>query len=102
GFELLPIEEDINTHQRIYQGEFQIPANYQEWSVSYQASITATDADGAFGEIYAGEIDVEGVPQFDEPPYVYDASTNPHTFGGSGGTAKIGVSATDLRGIANA
>ncbi|HEY4778125.1 MAG TPA: hypothetical protein VIH47_00845 [Solirubrobacterales bacterium] len=102
GFELLPIEEDINTYHRIYRGAFQIPANYQEWSVGYQVSITATDTDGAFGEVYAGEIDVEGVPQFDEPPYIYEPSARPHTFGGSGGTARIGVTATDLRGVANA
>ncbi len=100
GFELLPVE-DINSNARVYRGEFQVPANFQEWAVSYQATISAEDTNGAFAEVYAGEIEVAGVPPFDEPPYISEGTTSPTLFGGGGGMVTIGMTASDTRSLAN-
>jgi hypothetical protein len=100
SFQLLPYE-DINSNARVYRGEFQVPANFQEWAVSYQANISAEDTNGAFAEAYAGEVEVAGLPPFDEAPYVFEPSVAPNVLGGGGGTVKIGVSASDNRGLAN-
>ncbi|HEY2053143.1 MAG TPA: hypothetical protein VGH14_04305 [Solirubrobacterales bacterium] len=102
AFELLPGEEDINTNHRVYRGEFEIPANFQEAPIDYQGIITAEDIDGAFAETFAGDIEVAGVPPFDEAPLVSAASVTPTVWGGLGGTSTIEMTATDLRGIANA
>ncbi|HWA54957.1 MAG TPA: substrate-binding domain-containing protein [Solirubrobacterales bacterium] len=101
SFELLPFE-DINTNARVYRGEFQVPANWQEWSVGYQVSIHAEDTNGAFEEAYAGEIDVEGVPPFDEAPIVGETSVTPRQLSASGGPVTIRARATDARGVSEA
>jgi hypothetical protein len=101
SFQLLPFE-NINSNSVVYRGEFQVPPNYQEWPVTYSVEISAEDTDGAFATALAGEIEVAGLPPFDEAPYVSEASVVPNVLGGGGGTVKIGVTASDTRGIANA
>jgi len=100
SFQLLPAE-DINSNARVYRGEFQVPANFQEWSVGYQGNVSAEDTNGAFAEAYAGEIEVAGAPQFDEPPYVSAAGAAPNVWGAWGGATKISVEASDTRSLAN-
>lgn len=100
SFQLLPAE-DINSNARVYRGEFQVPANFQEWSVGYQGNVSAEDTNGAFAEAYAGEIEVAGAPQFDEPPYISAASAAPNVWGAWGGATKISVEASDTRSLAN-
>jgi hypothetical protein len=99
GFQLLP-SEALNGPSAIYRGEFQIPPNFQEWSVGYQGNVSAEDTNGAFAEAYAGEIEVAGLPQFDEPPYISAASSAPSVWGSWGGTTRIGVDASDTRSLA--
>jgi hypothetical protein len=41
------------------------------------------------------------LPPFDEAPYLSEPSVTPTIFGGGGGIAKIGVSASDNRGLGN-
>ncbi len=101
AFQLLPFD-DINSNARVYRGEFQIPANWQEWSVGYQVGIFAEDTNGAFEEAYAGEIDVEGVPPFDEAPIVGDTSVSPRQLPPSGGPVTIRAHASDTRGVSEA
>lgn len=100
GFQLLPTEA-LNGNSAIYRGEFQIPANSQEWSVSYFGNVSAEDTNGAFAEAYAGEIEVAGVPQFDEPPYISAASSAPSVWGSWGGTTRISAEASDTRSLAS-
>ena len=102
SFELLPSEEDLNTNHRVYRGEFQVPENFQEWPVGYQVTIQAHEQEGPFAEAYAGEIEVAGVPQFDEPPYIYEPFVARNLWGARGGESLISVSAWDLRGVASA
>lgn len=99
-FQLLP-SEALNGPSAIYRGEFQVPANFQEWSVSYQGNVSAEDTNGAFAEAYAGEIEVAGLPQFDEPPYISAASSAPSVWGSWGGTTRISAEASDTRSLAS-
>lgn len=84
---MLPYEV-INGNAVVYRGEFQVPANFQEWEVGYQANVSAEDTNGAYAEAYAGELNVEGVPQFDEPPYINETVATPNVWGawGPGGS----------------
>jgi centrosomal CEP192-like protein len=100
GFQLLPTEA-LNSNSAVYRGEFQIPANFQEWSVGYQGNVSAEDTNGAFAEAYAGEIEVAGRPQFDEPPYISAASSAPSVWGSWGGTTRISADASDTRSLAS-
>jgi hypothetical protein len=102
SFELLPGEEDLNTHHRIYRGEFQVPENRGEAPVSYAVTIRATEPEGGSAELLAGQIEVAGVPPFDEPPFLFDPSIVRNVWGYRGGTSVIGVSAEDLGGISEA
>lgn len=102
SFELLPGEEDLNTNHRVYHGEFQVPENFQEWSVGYQVTIQAIEQEGPSVELLAGEIEVAGVPQFDEPPYVWEPSVARSVWGYRGGSSVVSMSADDLRGISEA
>jgi len=38
-FQLLP-SEALNGPSAVYRGEFQVPANFQEWSVGYQGNVS--------------------------------------------------------------
>jgi len=100
GFQLLPAEP-LNSNSAVYRGEFQIPANFQEWSVGYQGNVSAEDTNGAFAEAYAGEIEVAALPQFDEPPYISAASSAPSVWGSWGGTTRISADASDTRSLAS-
>jgi hypothetical protein len=100
GFQLLPFE-NINSNSIVYRGEFQVVPNYQEWAVSYQVTIWAEDTNGAFEQAYAGETEVAAAPQFDEAPYVSEASLSPRVVGSAGGQVKIGADASDNRGLGN-
>ncbi len=101
NFEMQPVE-GINTNERGYRAEFDIPANFTEEPISYQATVSAEDTNGAYVEAFAGEIEVAGQPQFDEAPYVPEGSVTPKVWGGFGGTSRIGMTAYDNRGVANA
>jgi centrosomal CEP192-like protein len=100
GVQMLPYEV-ISGTAVVYRGEFQVPANFQEWEVGYQANVSAEDTNGAYAEAYAGELNVAGVPQFDEPPYVNAAVTTPNVWGAWGGATKVSVEASDTRSLAN-
>jgi hypothetical protein len=100
GVQMLPFEV-IDGNTIVYRGEFQVPANFQEWEVGYQVNVLAEDTNGAFAEAYAGEVDVEAVPQFDEPPYINDAVATPNVWGAWGGATRVSVEASDTRSLAN-
>ena len=100
GFQMLPFE-NINSHSIVYRAEFQVVPNYQEWPVSYQVTISAEDTNGTFAEAYAGESEVAAAPQFDEAPYVSEASLSPRVVGSAGGQVRIDADASDNRGLGN-
>jgi len=98
--QMLPFEV-ISGNAIVYRGEFQVPPNFQEWEVGYQVNVSAEDTNGAYAEAYAGEVDVAGVPPFDEPPYINEAVATPNLWGAWGGATKVSVEASDTRSLAN-
>jgi len=100
AFEMLPTEETSNDNPRTYRAEFGAPANYQEWPVTYQTTVSARDVEEAFAEsVYAGETEVAGLPPFDEAPYVSNATVTPLRVGSSGGRVKISADVSDNRSV---
>ncbi len=100
SFELLPYAV-VNANTTLYRGEIQVPPNYQEWPVGYQAVIEAEDTNGSREQAYAGEAEVAPPPQFDEAPYVANASLSPRVLGSAGGQVTIGADASDNRSVSN-
>jgi hypothetical protein len=98
GFQLLPFE-NINSKAIVYRGEFAVPPNYQEWPITYQTNVSVEDTNGAFAEALAGETEVAAAPQFDEAPYVANASVMPLRVGSAGGQVKISADASDNRSV---
>ncbi len=96
--QMLPFEV-ISGNSIIYRGEFQVPANFQEWEVGYQVNVSAEDTNGAFQEAYAGEVDVEALPPFDEAPTVWEPSVSPRQLTAIGGAVTIRASAADTRSV---
>ena len=101
AFQMLPYE-DINSNARIYRAEFGAPANYQEWAVSYSTNVSAEDTNGAYEYAFAGETEVEAAPQFDEPPYVTNATLTPRNLPHTGGRVTISADISDTRSVSYA
>jgi hypothetical protein len=101
AFEMLPYE-DIDSNARIYRAEFAAPANYREWAVYYAVNISAEDTNGGYNFVYAGETEVEAAPQFDEAPYVTNATLTPQNLPHTGGRVTIGADISDTRGVSYA
>jgi hypothetical protein len=93
-------EETVNEKRKTYRVEFGAPPNYQEWPVYYQVNISATDSEGASAEtVFAGETEVAGAPQFDEAPYVSNASVTPRNIATEGGWVTISADVSDNRSV---
>lgn len=90
---------DPNLLLQSYEAQIAAPANYQEWAVSYQVRIWVEDAEGGFAETYAGEAEVAGAPQFDEAPYVSNATVTPAKLGTEGGWVTIAADVSDNRSV---
>jgi hypothetical protein len=101
AFQMLPFEV-IDGNTAIYKGEFTAGPNYEEWEVGYQITVSAWDTNGAFGEAYAGEVSVAGLPAFDEAPYVSGADVTPRYVGTEGGWVTISADVSDTRNVAGA
>lgn len=84
-----------------YSGIFNAPPNYTDSPASYGVEIQATDTNGGFDTELIGGFEVEAQPQFDEFPYLAEASLTPPVVGTAGGQVKIGADATDNRGLGN-
>lgn len=101
AFEMLPFEV-IDGNTAIYKGEFTAGPNYEEWEIGYQITVGAWDTNGAYGEAYAGEVSVAGLPPFDEAPYVSGAEVTPRYVGTEGGWVTISADVSDTRSVAGA
>jgi hypothetical protein len=88
-------------NQDTYYGTLEVPANYSDSPLSYGVEVQAYDTNNAFASTSIGEVQVEGVPQFDEPPYVSNAQLTPQYLPSSGGTVTISTEASDNRGISS-
>jgi hypothetical protein len=82
-----------------YFGTLEVPANYEESSRSYQVEIQAWDSANNYVSTTIGSVEVEGRPQFDEPPYVSEGSLTPQFLPAEGGTVTIAADAYDTRSL---
>jgi hypothetical protein len=100
SFPLLP-DKVVNANTVLYRGEIQLPPNYREAPARYLAVIEAEDTNGSIEYGYVGEVEVAGLPPFDEAPYVSAATLSPRLLGSAGGEVTIAADAADNRAIAN-
>lgn len=101
-FEMHPVGPGSFVTATLYQGEAQLPPNYQESPVYYFAVMEAEDTNGSIEHAFSGEVEVAAAPAFDEAPYVSNATLNPRTLGSAGGLVTIGADASDNRSVASA
>ncbi len=101
-FEMHPVGPGSFVNATLYQGEAQLPPNYQESPVYYFAVMEAEDTNGSIEHAFSGEVEVAAAPAFDEAPYVSNATLSPRTLGSAGGLVTIGADASDNRSVANA
>ena len=83
-----------------YFATLEVPPNYSDSSVEYGVEVQTYDSNGAYSASLIGAVQVEGRPQFDEPPYVTGAELNPSFLPSEGGTVTISADAGDNRGLA--
>jgi hypothetical protein len=82
-----------------YFGTFEAPANPSDSAATYEVEIQAYDTANNFSASTIGGIQVEGAPQFDEPPYLSEPLVWPQFLPASGGTVVISADASDNRAI---
>jgi len=99
SFQMVATEETVNDSLKTYRAEIGAPANYNEWSFSYQFSIRAYDEFEGNREQLAGETEVAAAPQFDEAPYVSNATLTPSSLGTEGGWVTISADVSDNRSV---
>jgi hypothetical protein len=86
-------------NESTYFGTLEVLPNYSEFAVSYGVEIQAYDTNNAFVSTTIGEVQVEAAPQFDELPYVNEATVTPQLLPATGGTVTISAEASDNRSI---
>lgn len=94
--ELMPLYGGYEGH---YFSTLEVPPNYSDTPVEYGVEVQVTDTGGAYVATLIGGVQVEGRPQFDEPPYVTNAELNPTYLPAGGGTVTISADAGDNRGL---
>lgn len=82
-----------------YFGTFEAAANYEESSRSYEVEIQVYDLANNYNASTIGGVDVEGRPQFDEPPYVWEGQLSPPFLPAEGGAVTISADAYDTRAL---
>lgn len=82
-----------------FYGTFEAPANYTESPISYSVEIQAYDDANNYSATTVAEFQVEGAPQFDEPPYIGETQLFPTYLLAEGGEVTIRVEAGDNRSL---
>jgi len=80
----------------------ELPPNFTPDPVNWDIYVRALDLDLAETADLAGSVQVDGEPQFDEAPTVFDPAVTPENLPSTGGPVQLAVSAWDLRGISEA
>jgi hypothetical protein len=101
SFQMLP-SGDLNGDLRLYKSEIGAPPNYQESAFTYEFTIRALDDFEGSAELFAGATEVAAAPQFDEAPYVSNATVTPTHLGTEGGWVTISADVSDNRSVAGA
>ncbi len=82
-----------------YYGTLEVPPNNSEFPVEYEVEIQAYDTNNAYSATTIGGVQVEGAPQFDEPPYVSNPQLTPQALPAEGGAVTLSADATDNRSV---
>jgi len=82
-----------------FYGTFEAPANYSESAISYSVEIQAYDDANNYSATTVAGFQVEGAPQFDEPPYIGETQLFPTYLPAEGGEVTIRVEAGDNRAL---
>ncbi|MFL6538952.1 MAG: hypothetical protein ACJ8JD_12320 [Chthoniobacterales bacterium] len=83
-----------------WTGTVELPPNYTPNPVTWRFDVLGRDTELQDGVGFAGEVRVDAEPAVDNPPSVYDPEVTPRILSSTGGPFELGVSATDLFGIA--
>jgi hypothetical protein len=101
SFQMLP-SGDPNSNVHVYQSEIGALPNYKEEPFYYEFAIRTLDAFEGSSETFAGGTEVAGAPQFDEAPYVSNATVTPTSLSTEGGWVTISADISDNRGVSYA
>lgn len=101
SFQMLP-SGDPNSHVHEYRSEIGALPNYKEEPFYYEFAIRALDEFEGSSETFAGGTEVAAAPNFDEAPYVSDATVTPASLGTEGGWVTISADITDNRSVSYA
>ena len=94
--------EEVQLYQgteTTFYGTFVAPSNYEEQPASYSIEIQAYDDENNYSATTVAYVEVQGRPQFDEPPYFGETQLFPTYLSAEGGEVTIRVEAHDNRGI---
>jgi hypothetical protein len=85
--------------ESVYYGTLEVPSNFSEFPVGYSVEVGAYDTINNYSATLIGEVQVEAAPQFDEFPYVSEATVTPQLLPAAGGTVTISAEAGDTRAL---
>jgi hypothetical protein len=86
-------------NENTYYGTLEVPPNPSDSAVAYEVEIQAYDSNNAYVASTIGGVQVEGTPQFDEPPYVLEPLLTPTSLPSAGGSVTISADAYDNRAL---
>jgi hypothetical protein len=101
SFQILPTG-DLNGNLRTYKAEVGAPPNYKDEAFYYEFTIRVLDDFEGSSELFAGGTEVAPTPQFDEAPYVSNATVTPASLGTEGGWVTISADISDNRSVSYA
>jgi hypothetical protein len=90
---------DPNLETLFYRAEIGAPANYDSAPFYYEISLRALDIQEGTDEQFAGATELAGFPEFDEAPYVSNATVSPAKLGTEGGWVTISADIADNRSV---
>jgi len=98
SFQMLP-SGDPNSNVHEYRSEIGALPNYKEEPFYYEFAIRAIDGSEGSSETFAGGTEVAAAPDFDEAPYVSNATVTPTSLGTEGGWVTISADVSDDRSV---
>lgn len=101
SFQMLP-SGDPNSNVRPYRAEIGALPNYKEEPFYYEFAIRALDTSEGSSETFAGGTEVAAAPDFDQSPYVSNATVTPTSLGTEGGWVTISADISDDRSVSYA
>lgn len=84
-----------------YSGKIDFPPNFTNDPFGYQVVVSAIDGELLQTDVLAGEVQVDGQPQFDEKPLIGEVSVDPRALGAAGGPVGLKMAASDTLGLAD-